>query len=72
MQDKFIQMVYKDLILLAFGFLHLGLIVLIELPLNLIKELHGFHLVFGNCHTRCKVGCKRILFYDRNWMTDFT
>jgi len=56
MQDKFIQMVYKDLILLAFGFLHLGLIVLIELPLNLIKELHGFHLVFGNCHTRCKVG----------------
>ena len=72
MQDKLMQMVHKDFILLTFGFLQLGYIVLVKLPLDLMKELQAFNPVFGNCHTRCEVRRKSVLHYDWSWMSDFT
>jgi len=58
MQDKLTQMVHKDLVPLALGFLQLNccLIGLVELSLHLIEELHAFDRIFGYCHARCQVG----------------
>ena len=72
MQDELLQMEHKDFILLTFGFLQLGLIVLVKLPLDLMEELQAFNPVFGNSYTRCKVRRKSVLHYDWCWMSNFT
>ena len=65
-------MVHKNFVFLAFCLDQLGFFILIQLPLNLVNELHGFHPVLRNRHAGSKVGCQRVSYYNGSYITDFS